>query len=80
MQKVQEAQLRGFETNLKENGFWTGRLVQCYLHDEAPESILEFPDLVRRTGARTVRNAARRWFNPKNMIKVVLLPEEAASP
>jgi zinc protease len=80
MQKVREAQLRDFEIHMKENGFWIGHLMQRYVDGQDPRGILEFPDFVRRTDAKAVQKAARRWFDTRNLVKAVLLPETDGTP
>jgi len=75
LQKVKESQIREHETNLKENGFWMNALFRSYYNGEDPERILEYPNSVKKLTAKAIRNAARVYFNPKNMVEVVLLPE-----
>ena len=74
--KVRETQRRGYEVNLKLNGFWLNNLRSYYENNEDPEMILNYPKLVENSNANAIQNAAKKYFNMNNYVKVVLYPEK----
>jgi zinc protease len=76
IEKVRETQRRGFEVNLKQNGFWMNNLRSYYANNEDPEMILNYPKLVENLNAAAIQNAAKKYFDMNNYVKVVLYPEK----
>ena len=76
VEKVRETQRRGYEVNLKQNGFWLNNLRSYYIHHEDPEMILNYPKLVEHLNAAAIQNAVKKYFNMDNYVKVVLYPEK----
>ncbi len=72
--KVREGQLRSRETALRTNGFWAQRLSSAYAYGDDPAQILEYQKLVDGLTAEKVRDAARKYLNGENYIRVVLKP------
>jgi zinc protease len=75
LDKVRETQLREDQTALLENRFWLGQLAEHHRHGTDPRGILARPDQVRSLDAAMVRESARRYLDPDNVVKVVLYPE-----
>ena len=75
LQKVRESQLRAYETNLKKNEFWISNLEFQYFHDQSIEDLLKYPDLVNGLTSEAIRDAANRYLDMDNYIRVILLPE-----
>jgi zinc protease len=76
VQKVQEIQRRQHEIHLKENQFWIRELHSAYWHHGNPEHLLDYPKLVNGLKANDIQNAAKKYFDVNNYVKVVLVPEE----
>ena len=76
IEKVRETQRRGYEVNLKQNGFWLNNLRSYYANNEDPEMILNYPKLVENLNAAAIQNAVKKYFNMDNYVKVVLYPEK----
>ncbi|HVN47966.1 MAG TPA: insulinase family protein, partial [Bacteroidota bacterium] len=76
VQKVQEIQRRRREVDLKENQFWMNQLHASYWHHGNPENVLQYPALVNELKASDIQEAAKKYFDIKNYVKVVLVPEE----
>ena len=74
--KVKETHRRKRETDLKENSFWLYVLDFYYSNDEDPLTVLEFDDKVNNLSLDSVREAARKYFDMENYVKLVLYPEE----
>ena len=74
--KVRETQLRGRETALRQNAYW---LSQIAFHDqtgEDPAAVLSNRALVERLSGVSIGEAARRWLDTANYIRVSLYPEK----
>jgi zinc protease len=76
IEKVRETQRRGFEVNLKQNGFWLNNLLSYYTNNEDPEMILNYPKLVENLTAGAIQAAVKKYFDMNNYVKVVLYPEK----
>lgn len=73
--KVSETQKRSYETQLKENSFWLNSLEQYAFTSRDPGLILQYPDLVESLDIKMVREAAQKYIDFNNYVKVVLYPE-----
>jgi len=73
--KVKEAQLRSRETSLKQNGYWLAQLAAYDQAGEDPNAILTYESLVNALTPAAVRDAARKYLNEKNYVRVTLYPE-----
>jgi zinc protease len=76
IEKVRETQRRRHEVSLKQNGYWMSNLQSYYINKENPEMILNYPKLVEHLNAAAIQNAAKKYFNMNNYVKVVLYPEK----
>ncbi|HTY08846.1 MAG TPA: insulinase family protein [Candidatus Edwardsbacteria bacterium] len=77
--KVKEIDLKEWETNSKQNSYWLGTLYQYARYQEDFGKILGYPALVNALTAEDVRQAARKYIDPKRYVKVTLLPAPAAA-
>jgi zinc protease len=75
VQKVQETQRRGRETNLRRNAFWLGQLAAYRRGGQDPRALLEFDARVASLTAAKIRDAARHYIRFDNYVQVSLLPE-----
>jgi zinc protease len=73
--KVREAAKRNHEVNLKENGFWRGSLSAADFHGLDPTRVLRYEAMVDSLTVDAVQQAAQRYFDMENYVRVVLLPE-----
>ncbi len=76
--KVQEAQRRKRELDLKENGFWLRVLESYYSRDLDPRLILAFDELQAGVSVESLQEAARRYLNMERYVLGVLKPEAGA--
>ncbi|MBL7110638.1 MAG: insulinase family protein [Bacteroidales bacterium] len=74
--KVTETQLRSYEIQLKENGYWLSQLQNYYFTGQDPESILKYPEKVKTMTSGNIQKTATKYLNMNNYVKVVLLPEK----
>ncbi|HEX9654478.1 MAG TPA: insulinase family protein, partial [bacterium] len=77
--KVKESQRRTRETDLKENGFWLNVLRSYYEYQDDPREILSYENKVQNLKLASIQQAAQRYFNKGNYVKVVLLPENSSN-
>jgi zinc protease len=75
---VREQLIRDFETNMQQNGYL---LSQIYLRYQVPEDLGKFfglPEFYKTLNVKMIWDAALRYLNTNNCVKVLLLPEEKA--
>ena len=75
LNKIKEMDLRDYEVNLKQNGYWLGSLEFAEFHGEDPRLILNYPDEVNSLTLQDLQDAAKQYLRPDNVIKVTLYPE-----
>ena len=73
--KVREGLLREYETNLKKNRYWLNSFYNSYFFERELTEILTYPDLYNSLTPEMIQNAAIKYFNMDNYVKVVLKPE-----
>jgi zinc protease len=73
--KIKEAQRRERETQLKDNDFWADQLESAVRNGDDPMSILAAEKLTDELTADAIRDAANRYLDMNNLVKVVLYPE-----
>ena len=78
IQKVRESQIRHYEVNLKENGFWLNNLYHVYYSGRSPESILTYPKLMDSLNEAAIQEAVKKYFRKDHYVEVVLVPEKQA--
>jgi len=74
--KIKEIQRRGRETNLKENGWWLGRLRSATINGEPLNGFLRYDEQVDGLTAELLLDAAKKYLPMDNYVQVVLYPEE----
>lgn len=73
---ARETLLRQFETDFQENGTWLGQLVSDFQRGEEPGAAVDtFVSSVEGLTVTDIRDAARRYFDMENYVRVTLLPE-----
>jgi zinc protease len=76
LQKITETQRRQYELNLKSNSFWLNNLEFRYFHHIDPSGIMDYLDWVNSLTLDDIQQAAQKYFNVDNYVRVVLLPEK----
>jgi zinc protease len=77
--KVQQAQLRHRETDLRENRFWLAILEIYYDLGLDPRLVLAYPELVAATTPERLREAARLYLPRDRYVLGILSPEPPAA-
>lgn len=75
--KVKEGQRRERETDLRENGFWSGELADAARFGDDPKLILRYDELVKSVTSDALRDLAKKVFDPQRVVVGVLYPEAA---
>ena len=73
---TREKLIRDNETSVKQNGYWTTQLSLRYLSGEPLDTLFELPAHYRKLSVASVHEAARRYLDPANVVKVTLYPEK----
>jgi zinc protease len=76
LNKVKETWRQQYEVNLKDNQYWARQLIQAIELGMNPERLLTYQERVAALAPNDVREAARRYFDMKNFVQVVLYPEK----
>lgn len=74
VEKVQEADRRTHEANLRENGYWIGRLEADAKYGLEPGFTLSFDQRVDSLTAVTLRDAAKHYLTTDHYVRVSLYP------
>lgn len=75
LNKVKAQQKRSMETNIKNNRYWLSTLRGVFLNGGNIEKIVDYEKSIDALNAEDVQKAAKKFFDMKNYIKVVLYPE-----
>lgn len=79
VKKVRETQRRENEVDLRRNGYWLSTLSFYDRNAEPLTNILQTDQFIENLTPEAVQQAARKYLNTKNYVKVVLLPEKTGS-
>ncbi len=74
--KVKEQQRRQREVDLRENSYWLGQLLAHERYGLDPRNILDYGELIDGLTAELVQEAAVRYLNTENYVRVSLYPEQ----
>ena len=75
---VKETFLRDQETNMKQNGYLLGQIAVRYEFNEDLTSLFNLADYYKKIDAATIKDAAQKYLNTANMVKLTLFPEKTA--
>jgi zinc protease len=69
-----EALIREFETNSTQNAYLLNQIIGRYSTGEDPAGVWMVTDYYRKLDAATVQEAAKKYLDTKNFVKVTLFP------
>jgi zinc protease len=75
LNKVKQKYRQAHQKSLQENAYWLGQLQSSALNGTDPKLIMEFDKQVDALSVAAVRDAARQYFDPANVVQLVLNPE-----
>jgi zinc protease len=73
---VKEAARRQYETNLKENQYWLGRLSALHMQGKDPSEIMTRLARINGVTAADVQAAFKKYFPMNRYALVTLMPEK----
>jgi len=76
--KVKENWNNNHRRLIRENSYWLGSLQGAYINGVDPQNILHHAERVAALKASDVQAAAKRYFDFRNYVQVVLYPETKA--
>jgi zinc protease len=77
VEKVREQMIRTRETDLKTNSYWAGNIAGRDQAGEDLEGLLApYDAMIRNLTAAQIQQAAQKYFDTKNYVRFVLLPEK----
>jgi zinc protease len=76
LDEVKLSMLRDFETNSQNNGYLLDQIAFRYQHGEPVEGLWDVPKYYEKLDPVTIRDAARKYLDPANVVRVTLLPEK----
>ena len=75
LDKVKTQWIEKYRTNLKENGFWMGEMLQVTFWGRDKLHVTDYEAWVNSLTAKDLQDAAKQYFNGKNRFTAVLVPE-----
>jgi zinc protease len=75
LNKVKQKYRQSHQKSMQENGYWLGHLQSSALLGTDPASIMQIEQQIDGLSVDVVRSAARHYFNPANVVQLVLNPE-----
>ena len=76
VQKFHAETTRSIEVDLKENSFWEDHITESDQRQETPDGALKWISELDQATVQTVKDAANKYLNESNFIKLILLPEK----
>jgi zinc protease len=75
--RIRVALLRQLEQNLQNNGYLLDEIARRYEDGDAANlaSVMNLPDRIASLTGDAIQDAARTYLDPKNYVKVTLMPE-----
>jgi zinc protease len=68
--------MRDLETNMKSNAFLRDQLSLRYQSGDDPATLFSIEESYKALTAKTIQDAAKRYLNQANVVKVSLFPEK----
>ena len=75
--KVKEQHIRTREVDLKKNNFWLGSLQDYYSNKLDPKDIIGYSKFFETLSCSSMQQAAQKYLNKNNYVKVILYPESS---
>jgi zinc protease len=77
LEKIKNIYTRSRETELRQNRFWSSRLVNAYHYGDDPTEIPDTTKLLARVTSDNIKAAAKHFLDKKSVFKAVRMPEAA---
>ncbi|NOT59980.1 MAG: insulinase family protein, partial [Acidobacteria bacterium] len=76
LQVQKEKMMQSYEASTQQNGYWLNQLTGKYQNNEDPAELLGVPEFYKKLDATAIQQAAKKYLNTANLIKVTLFPEK----
>ncbi|MBS1526258.1 MAG: insulinase family protein [Bacteroidetes bacterium] len=76
VEKFRAETMRAIQVDLKENSFWESHLYSSSQNQENPDEALNWIRSLDQATVQSVKDAANKYLNENNLIKLILLPEK----
>jgi len=75
--RIRDALQHDYETNSLENGYLLGQIARRYENDEVADlaAVTNYPERLSELTGAAVHEAAMKYLDPANYVKVILMPE-----
>ena len=74
--KVKKTWIEQYKVEVKENGFWSGKLQGIYFDNDDAQRIFDYERLVNALTTDDLKATANKLFDGKNVFQAILLPEK----
>lgn len=71
-----EREAHNIQTQYKQNAFWQAALTSAAQNQEDPDKLLLRVQALEKVNAQSIKDAANKYLNNNNLIKLILLPEK----
>jgi zinc protease len=75
LDKVKKTWIEQYKVQIKENGYWSGKLQGIYFQGDDPKGIFDYEKMVNALTVNDIKAAANLLFDGKNVFRAVLYPE-----
>ena len=76
LDKVKKTWIEQYKVQVKENGYWSGKLQGIYFQSDDAQRILDYEKLVDALTTDDLKVTANQLFDGKNVLQGILLPEK----
>ena len=76
LDKVKKTWIEQYKVQIKENGFWSGKLQGIYFQGDDPQRIFEYEANVNALTTDDIKRTANQLLNGDNVITAILYPEK----
>ncbi|MGI8950544.1 MAG: M16 family metallopeptidase [Chitinophagaceae bacterium] len=76
LDKVKKTWIEQYRVQIKENGYWSGKLQGIYFEGDDPQRIFDFEKNVNALTIDDIKTIANQLFDNKNVLQAVLYPEK----
>jgi len=76
LDKVKKTWIEQYKVQMKENGFWSGKLQGIYFQGDDPQRIFEYEANVNALTTDDIKRTANQLLNGDNVITAILYPDK----
>ena len=74
--KVKKTWIEQYKVQIKENGYWSGKLQGIYFSGNTPQRIFDYEKIVNALTIDDIKTVANQLLNNTNVLQAVLYPEQ----